>query len=102
MGGYSSSQAKEMAYNSLDSTFEHELMWQFTEWSAVEEKTRVNFRVATGKKSPVVLCTCPLLHILAGLWRAKTMVVRPQKDNMTLLSSSLYLTNSRQVITDAR
>ena len=39
MGGYSSSQAKEMAYNSLDSTFEHELMWQFTEWSAVEEKT---------------------------------------------------------------
>ena len=34
MGGYSSSQAKEMAYNSLDSTFEHELMWQFTEWSA--------------------------------------------------------------------
>ena len=54
------------------------------------------------KKYPVVLCTCPLLHILAGLWRAKTMVVRPQKDNMTLLSSSLYLTNSRQVITDAR
>ena len=42
------------------------------------KKNRVNFRVATGKKSPVVLCTCPLLHILAGLWRAKTMVV-PKK-----------------------
>ena len=27
---------------------------------------------------------------------------RPQKDNMAVLSSSLYLTNSRQVITDAR